>query len=99
MHDILIRGATLYDGSGSPGVPGELSIADGRITAIGPNLVDRARKTIDAKLIDRLGNNCGAVLADGRSYTVKIIRKKGHEVSAHQYPQVTVGTFQQRKSA
>jgi N-acyl-D-amino-acid deacylase len=48
MHDILIRGGTLFDGSGSPGVPGDLSIADGRITAIGPHLVDRARKTVDA---------------------------------------------------
>ena len=49
MHDVLISGGTLFDGSGSPGVPGDLSIADGCITAIGPNLVDRAQKTIDAQ--------------------------------------------------
>src|SRR5262245_4982118 len=49
MHDILIRGGTLFDGSGSPGVPGELLIADGRIAAIGQNLAGSARKTIDAQ--------------------------------------------------
>src|SRR5690348_11344260 len=48
MHNILIRGGTLFDGSGSPGVPGDLAITDGRIASIGPNL-DRARKTIDAR--------------------------------------------------
>ena len=35
MYDILIRGGTLYDGSGSAGVPGDLAIEDGRIVAIG----------------------------------------------------------------
>src|SRR3979409_1545072 len=49
MHDILIRGGTLYDGGGGPGVPGELLIADGRIAAIGPNLTEKARKTLDAQ--------------------------------------------------
>ena len=49
MYDILIRGGTLFDGSGSPGVPGDILIADGRIAAIGQNLLGRARKTIDAE--------------------------------------------------
>jgi N-acyl-D-amino-acid deacylase len=49
MHDILIRGGTLFDGTGSPGVSGELSIGNGRITAMGPNVGGRARKTIDAQ--------------------------------------------------
>ena len=35
MHDILIRGGTVYDGAGSPGVAGDIAIAGGRITAIG----------------------------------------------------------------
>src|SRR6202163_907136 len=48
MHDILIRGGTLYDGSGSPGVPSDLAIAAGRIAALGPNAAGPARKTIDA---------------------------------------------------
>src|ERR1700681_3747252 len=49
MHDILIRGGTLYDGSGSPGVPSDLAIAAGRIAALGPNAAGPARKTIDAQ--------------------------------------------------
>src|SRR5262249_6237613 len=49
MYDILIRGGTLFDGSGCPGVPGDILIADGRIAAIGQNLKGRARKTIDAQ--------------------------------------------------
>jgi N-acyl-D-amino-acid deacylase len=49
MHDILIRGGTLFDGAGNPGVAGEdVAIADGRIAAIGKNLAAGARKTIDA---------------------------------------------------
>lgn len=32
--DILIRGGTLYDGSGAPGAPADLAIEDGRIVAL-----------------------------------------------------------------
>ncbi len=49
MHDILIRGGTLYDGSGSAGVAGDLAIAGGRIAAIGPKLGGGARQVIDAQ--------------------------------------------------
>ncbi len=48
MHDILIRGGLLYDGSGSAGVPTDLAIKDGRIAALGPSLAEPAAKTIDA---------------------------------------------------
>ncbi len=34
MHDILIRGGTLFDGAGNPGVPGDLAIENGRLAAI-----------------------------------------------------------------
>jgi len=49
MYDILIRGGTLFDGSGGPGVPGDILIADGRIAAIGQDLKGSTRKTIDAQ--------------------------------------------------
>lgn len=100
--------AQLWNGEDGPllGLGGDRQVSDWLDERASLKLIEREgteaakdRKIIDAQLIGRLGNNCGAVLADGRSYTVKIIRKKGHEVSAHQYPQVTVGTFQQRKSA
>ena len=48
MHDILIRGGLLFDGTGCAGVPADLAIKDGRIAAIGPQLDEPATKTIDA---------------------------------------------------
>jgi N-acyl-D-amino-acid deacylase len=48
MHDILIRGGTLFDGTGKPGVAGDLAIVDGRIAAVGPDSAATARKIIDA---------------------------------------------------
>jgi N-acyl-D-amino-acid deacylase len=47
MHDIIIRGGTLFDGAGRPGVIGDLAIEGGRIAAIGS--ADAARETIDAE--------------------------------------------------
>jgi len=49
MHDILIRGGILFDGSGNPGVPGDVAIDGDRISAIGRNVAPAARKTIDAE--------------------------------------------------
>lgn len=47
MLDLLIRGATLYDGLGSPGLRADLSVADGRIVTIG-GVDGPAKQTIDA---------------------------------------------------
>src|SRR6476661_11081077 len=47
-YDILILGGVLFDGSGAPGVPGDLAIAGGRIAALGANVSGSANKTIDA---------------------------------------------------
>ncbi len=46
-YDIIIRGGTLFDGSGKPGTPGDLAIEAGRIVAVG-NVSGTAAKTIDA---------------------------------------------------
>ena len=48
MHDIVIRGGLLFDGSGAVGALGDLAIADGRIAAIGPRIDAPTAKTIDA---------------------------------------------------
>ncbi len=45
MHDILIRGGLLFDGTGYAGVPSDLAISAGRIAAIGPQLDEPAAKT------------------------------------------------------
>jgi N-acyl-D-amino-acid deacylase len=47
MHDLLIKGATLYDGTGAPGIQADVAVRDGRVAAIG-NLKDGAAETVDA---------------------------------------------------
>jgi N-acyl-D-amino-acid deacylase len=47
MHDILIQGGTLFDGTGKPGAAGDLAIDGDRIVAVG-RVTGAARKTIDA---------------------------------------------------
>jgi N-acyl-D-amino-acid deacylase len=47
-YDIIIRDGTVYDGSGSPGVPADVAISAGRIEAIGPRLTGTAARVIDA---------------------------------------------------
>jgi N-acyl-D-amino-acid deacylase len=48
VWDILIRGGTLYDGSGSAGARADVAIAGGRIAAVGASLDGEADKVIDA---------------------------------------------------
>jgi N-acyl-D-amino-acid deacylase len=45
--DILIRGGTIIDGSGSPGSIGDIALAAGRIAELGPSLVGDANRVID----------------------------------------------------
>ena len=47
MHDILIRDEILFNGTGDPGVAGDLAIEDGRIAEIG-RITGPARRVIDA---------------------------------------------------
>ena len=46
MYDLILRGGTLYDGSGRPGQRGDLAIADGRIAALG-DAPGQAHREID----------------------------------------------------
>ncbi|MDA0225470.1 MAG: amidohydrolase family protein, partial [Proteobacteria bacterium] len=46
-HDLLIRGATLIDGTGAPARVADLAVSDGRITAMGA-VTGAAKRTIDA---------------------------------------------------
>jgi len=48
MDDLLIRRATLLDGSGGEPVVGDLAVRDGRIRAIGPSLAVDATEVVDA---------------------------------------------------
>ena len=47
MHDLIIRGGTIVDGTGSAPRTGDVAIADGRITALGKDL-GPSRRTINA---------------------------------------------------
>jgi N-acyl-D-amino-acid deacylase len=38
VPDLVIRGGTVYDGTGVPGQPADVAITDGVVTEIGPNL-------------------------------------------------------------
>jgi N-acyl-D-amino-acid deacylase len=47
VHDLLIRGGILFDGTGNPGVASDLAIENGRIAEIG-RIAGPARRVIDA---------------------------------------------------
>jgi len=47
MHDLVIKGAQIFDGLGNAAVSGDLAVADGRIVAMGRDL-GPAREMVDA---------------------------------------------------
>jgi N-acyl-D-aspartate/D-glutamate deacylase len=47
MHDLVITGGTIVDGTGAPGFVGDVAVTDGRITHVG-TVEGPARETIDA---------------------------------------------------
>ncbi|WP_326542638.1 N-acyl-D-amino-acid deacylase family protein [Pseudorhodoferax sp.] len=49
MHDLLIRNARIYDGTGAAPLQGDLAVSDGRIAAIAARIDGPARETVDAQ--------------------------------------------------
>ena len=75
--DVLIRGGTVFDGTGRPGVIADVGIADGRIAAVAPRLSQRAGEVIDARdlvvapgFIDIHSHGDGSMFEDPRSESV-----------------------------
>ncbi len=48
MHDLVIKGALLLDGRGSPPTSGDLAVTSGKIVEIGKKIKGSARESIDA---------------------------------------------------
>jgi N-acyl-D-amino-acid deacylase len=74
MHDILIRGGTLYDGSGGEPYVGDLAVDGDRISYVGPPCDLGARRIIDARdqavapgFINMLSQSHESLLIDGRA--------------------------------
>jgi N-acyl-D-amino-acid deacylase len=73
-YDVLIRGGSIYDGSGAASVVGDLAISGDSIVAIGPSARGRGRTEIDAAglavapgFINMLSWATETLIADGRS--------------------------------
>ncbi|HOM50316.1 MAG TPA: D-aminoacylase [Phycisphaerae bacterium] len=73
-YDVLIRNGMVYDGSGSPGEPGDVGISGDRIVAVSPAVSGRAAVEIDATgmavapgFINMLSWAGDDLLVDGRS--------------------------------
>jgi N-acyl-D-amino-acid deacylase len=72
-YDLLVRGGTVYDGTGSAGYAGEVAIEGDRIAYVGPEAPGRARREIDATgqavapgFINMLSWSTESLLVDGR---------------------------------
>jgi N-acyl-D-amino-acid deacylase len=72
-YDLLVRGGTVYDGSGSPGFTGDVAIQGDRIAYVGPKAPGSARREIDAAgravapgFINMLSWSTESLLVDGR---------------------------------
>ncbi len=73
-HDVILRGGTIYDGSGSAPFIADLAIDDGRISAIGSLEDELGRKDIDASgmaispgFINMLSWATESLIEDGRA--------------------------------
>jgi N-acyl-D-amino-acid deacylase len=72
-YDLVVRGGTIYDGSGGPPFAGEVAVRGDRIAYVGPRAPGRARREIDAGgqavapgFINMLSWSNESLLVDGR---------------------------------
>ncbi|HEY7005585.1 MAG TPA: amidohydrolase family protein, partial [Sphingomicrobium sp.] len=47
-YSVVIRGGTIYDGSGAPGYVGDVALKDDKIVYVGPHAPGRAAQVVDA---------------------------------------------------
>lgn len=72
-YDLIIRGGTIYDGSGGPGFKGDLAIKGDRIAYVGPHAPGAATKVLDARglavspgFVNMLSQAQESLLVDGK---------------------------------
>lgn len=72
-YDLVVRGGTIYDGSGMPGVVGDVAVRGDRIAYVGPRAPGDAMREIDATgravapgFINMLSWSNESLLIDGR---------------------------------
>ena len=73
-YDLIVRGGTVFDGLGGPGIERDLAVSAGRVAAIGKALSGRAAHEIDARglavvpgFIDMHSHVDGSLRADARA--------------------------------
>jgi len=49
MHDLIIQGGTVVDGTGAPARTADVTVSDGRITGVGDHRGEDAARTVDAE--------------------------------------------------
>ena len=77
QHDVVIRGGTVFDGTGAPGREADVAISAGIITGIGANISGSGTEEIDARgkvvapgFIDVHSHGDESLFADPRSESV-----------------------------
>ena len=48
MHDLVIRGGTVVDGSGEPAIEADVAVSDGKVTEVAAKVEGRGRREVDA---------------------------------------------------
>ncbi len=76
-YALVIRGGTVFDGLGSPGIEADVAIDNGRVVAIGKNLQDEGAVVIDARgmavapgFIDIHSHGDGSLWTDPRAESI-----------------------------
>ena len=73
-YDLIVRGGTIYDGTGAAPVEGDVAVTGDRIVRIAPHITETARTEIDARgkavapgFINLLAHPEESLFADGRA--------------------------------
>ena len=76
-YALVIRGGTVFDGLGTPGIEADVAIDNGRVVAIGKNLQDEGAVVIDARgmavapgFIDIHSHGDGSLWSDPRAESI-----------------------------